>query len=65
MKTKVNVNVGNYESPKTKKMPVQLEGGICASINPDNPKDGGIESHEVNTDFGYSIDSQQQWEETK
>lgn len=64
MKTMVNVNVGNYESPKTKKMPVQLEGGICASINPENPKgeNGEIKEHEINNDFGYSIEDGKGWD---
>lgn len=49
-----------YESPSTKRTQVELEDGVCtASANIQNPneKDSGkIESHEVNSDFGYEFE---------
>ena len=45
-----------YESPVTKETQVNLESGICASSakveNPNDDKNGKIEGHEVNTEFG-------------
>lgn len=51
-----------YESPQTKKTPVNLESGICASSadvqNSDDPKNGQIQEHEVNTDFNFNFADQ-------
>ena len=51
-----------YESPQTKKTPVKLESGICAtSVDVKNPNSdsGKIESHQVNDDFNFTFDDQE------
>ena len=51
-----------YESPQTKRTPVNLESGICASSadvqNPNNAENGQIEEHEVNKDFDFGFNDQ-------
>lgn len=50
-----------YESPQTKKTPVNLESGICASsADVQNPNDanGQIEEHAVNTSFDFDFADQ-------
>lgn len=54
-----------YESPLTRKTQVNLESGFMQSSadvqNPDNAKNGQIESHEVNTDFDFNF-AENEWD---
>lgn len=56
-----------YESPQTKKTPVKLESGICAtSAEVQNPQgqNGEIEKHQVNDGFDFTF-GEQEWDKTE
>ncbi len=48
-----------YQAPDIQETRVELESSICAGSvdiqNPDDAKNGQIESQNVNTDFGYDF----------
>lgn len=56
-----------YESPQTKWTPVFLESGFCAGsadVQNDSSDGVGIESHKVNSEFGFSFDDQN-WDDVQ
>ena len=57
--------VRQYESPLTMRTQVQLEKGFMkASVTVKNDTDNGrVEEHQVNQDFGYTLDGSNVWKE--
>lgn len=55
--------VRQYESPLTMRTQVQLEKGFMkASVTVKNDKENGrVEEHQVNQDFGYTLDAGNEW----
>ena len=55
--------VRQYESPLTMRTQVQLEKGFMkASVTVKNDTDNGrVEEHQVNQDFGYTLDAGTEW----
>lgn len=55
--------VRQYESPLTMRTQVQLEKGFMkASVTVKNDKENGrVEEHQVNQDFGYTLDAGTEW----
>ena len=54
-----------YETPFTTHVRVEMEGRLCAgSATVKNPEDtnGGIDEHEVNSNFDYTISGDATWE---
>ena len=53
-----------YESPLTMRTQVQLEKGFMkasVTVKNDNTDNGRVEDHQVNTDFGYTLDGSNAW----
>ena len=52
-----------YESPLTVRTQVQVEKGFMkASVTVKNDKENGrVEEHQVNQDFGYTLDAGNEW----
>ena len=53
-----------YESPLTVRAQVQVEKGFMkASVTVKNPDTdyGRVEEHQVNQDFGYTLDAGNEW----
>ena len=56
--------VRQYESPLTVRTQVQLEKGFMkasVSVKNDNTDNGRVEEHQVNQDFGYTLDANNTW----
>ena len=58
---------GQYESPLTVRAQVQVEKGFMkASVTVKNDADNGrVEEHQVNTDFGYTLNEDNAWSSNK
>lgn len=55
---------GQYESPLTVRAQVQLEKGFMkasVTVKNDNTDNGRVEEHQVNQDFGYTLDAGNEW----
>lgn len=53
-----------YESPLTMRTQVQLEKGFMkasVTVKNDNTDNGRVEDHQVNQDFGYTLDGSNAW----
>ena len=53
-----------YESPLTMRTQVQLEKGFMkasVTVKNDNTDNGRVEEHQVNQDFGYTLDAGNEW----
>lgn len=56
--------VRQYESPLTMRTQVQLEKGFMkasVTVKNDNTDNGRVEEHQVNQDFGYTLDAGNEW----
>ena len=56
--------VRQYESPLTMRTQVQLEKGFMnasVTVKNDNTDNGRVEEHQVNQDFGYTLDAGTEW----
>lgn len=56
--------VRQYESPLTMRIQVQLEKGFMkasVTVKNDNTDNGRVEEHQVNQDFGYTLDAGNEW----
>ena len=56
--------VRQYESPLTMRTQVQLEKGFMkasVTVKNDNTDNGRVEEHQVNLDFGYTLDAGNEW----
>ena len=57
-----------YETPFTTHVRVEMESQLCAgSATVKNPEStsGGIDAHDVNTEFDYTISNDAEWKEQK
>lgn len=57
-----------YETPFTSHVRVEMESQLCAgSATVKNPEStsGGIDAHDVNTEFDYTISGDAAWEKQK
>lgn len=57
---------GQYESPLTVRAQVQVEKGFMkasVTVKNDNTDNGRVEEHQVNQDFGYTLDGGNVWKE--
>ena len=55
---------GPYESPLTVRAQVQVEKGFMkasVTVKNDNTDNGRVEEHQVNQDFGYTLDAGNEW----
>lgn len=55
---------GQYESPLTVRAQVQVEKGFMkasVTVKNDNTDNGRVEEHQVNQDFGYTLDVGTEW----
>lgn len=55
---------GQYESPLTVRAQVQVEKGFMkasVTVKNDNTDNGRVEEHQVNQDFGYTLDPGNEW----
>ncbi len=55
---------GQYESPLTVRAQVQVEKGFMkasVTVKNDNTDNGRVEEHQVNQDFGYTLDAGNEW----
>lgn len=55
---------GQYESPLTVRTQVQVEKGFMkasVTVKNDNTDNGRVEEHQVNQDFGYTLDAGNEW----
>ncbi len=55
---------GQYESPLTVRAQVQVEKGFMkasVTVKNDNTDNGRVEEHQVNQDFGYTLDAGTEW----
>lgn len=55
---------GQYESPLTVRAQVQLEKGFMkasVTVKNDNTDNGRVEEHQVNKDFGYTLNEDNAW----
>lgn len=53
-----------YESPLTVRAQVQVEKGFMkasVTVKNDNTDNGRVEEHQVNPDFGYTLDAGTEW----
>lgn len=53
-----------YESPLTVRAQVQLEKGFMkasVTVKNDNTDNGRVEEHQVNKDFGYTLNEDNAW----
>ena len=53
-----------YESPLTVRAQVQVEKGFMkasVTVKNDNTDNGRVEEHQVNQDFGYTLDAGNGW----
>ena len=53
-----------YESPLTVRAQVQVEKGFMkasVTVKNDNTDNGRVEEHQVNQDFGYTLDAGTEW----
>lgn len=53
-----------YESPLTMRAQVQVEKGFMkasVTVKNDNTDNGRVEEHQVNQDFGYTLDAGTEW----
>lgn len=53
-----------YESPLTVRTQVQVEKGFMkasVTVKNDNTDNGRVKEHEVNKDFGYTLDGSNEW----
>ena len=53
-----------YESPLTMRTQVRLEKGFMkasVTVKNDNTDNGRVEEHQVNQDFGYTLDAGNEW----
>lgn len=53
-----------YESPLTVRTQVQVEKGFMkasVTVKNDNTDNGRVEEHQVNQDFGYTLDAGNEW----
>lgn len=56
--------VRQYESPLTVRAQVQVEKGFMkasVTVKNDNTDNGRVEEHQVNQDFGYTLDAGTEW----
>lgn len=56
--------VRQYESPLTMRTQVQVEKGFMkasVTVKNDNTDNGRVEEHQVNQDFGYTLDAGTEW----
>lgn len=56
--------VRQYESPLTMRTQVQLEKGFMkasVTVKNDNTDNGRVEEHQVNQDFGYTLNAGTEW----
>lgn len=56
--------VRQYESPLTMRTQVQVEKGFMkasVTVKNDNTDNGRVEEHQVNQDFGYTLDAGNEW----
>lgn len=59
---------GQYESPLTVRAQVQVEKGFMkasVTVKNDNTDNGRVEEHQVNKDFGYTLDGGNEWSSPK
>lgn len=55
---------GQYESPLTVRTQVQVEKGFMkasVTVKNDDTNNGRVEEHQVNKDFGYTLDGSNEW----
>lgn len=55
---------GQYESPLTVRAQVQVEKGFMkasVTVKNDNTDNGRVEEHQVNQDFGYTLNAGNEW----
>lgn len=55
---------GQYESPLTVRAQVQVEKGFMkasVTVKNDNTDNGRVEEHEVNKNFGYTLNEDNAW----
>ena len=55
---------GQYESPLTVRAQVQVEKGFMkasVTVKNDNTDNERVEEHQVNQDFGYTLDAGNEW----
>ena len=55
---------GQYESPLTVRAQVQVEKGFMkasVTVKNDNTDNGRVEEHQVNQDFGYTLNAGTEW----
>lgn len=53
-----------YESPLTVRAQVQVEKGFMkasVTVKNDNTDNGRVEEHQVNQDFGYTLNAGNEW----
>lgn len=53
-----------YESPLTVRTQVQVEKGFMkasVTVKNDNTDNGRVKEHQVNQDFGYTLDAGNEW----
>ena len=53
-----------YESPLPVRAQVQVEKGFMkasVTVKNDNTDNGRVEEHQVNQDFGYTLDAGNEW----
>lgn len=56
--------VRQYESPLTVRAQVQVEKGFMkasVTVKNDNTDNGRVEEHQVNQDFGYTLNAGNEW----
>lgn len=56
--------VRQYESPLTMRTQVQLEKGFMkasVTVKNEDSDNGRVEEHQVNQDFGYTLDAGTEW----
>lgn len=55
---------GQYESPLTVRAQVQVEKGFMkasVTVKNEDTDNGRVEEHQVNQDFGYTLDAGNEW----
>lgn len=55
---------GQYESPLTVRAQVQVEKGFMkasVTVKNEDTDNGRVEEHQVNQDFGYTLDAGTEW----
>lgn len=55
---------GQYESPLTVRAQVQVEKGFMkasVTVKNEDSDNGRVKEHQVNQDFGYTLDGSNEW----